>query len=315
MQVYRGFAESDEFSRLCESYGIQRGFVALTEPMDQNEGVTKFVTRCYRLCLDRNVDTEGLNSWCRQILSGANTAKDAAYGFIFSQEFQGKALSDSDYVEVLYRVFMGREPDISGLQSWIKVLENGGSRIHVFNGFGDSIEFQELCSDYGIASGSGIAVGSEQFLEYQEGDYIVGKDIPAGEYVLYMTDYAGSYTLYSDSSGELGSIIENDVFDYNSIVTIKDGQYLDLSNCYAISIYAGTSLDTRGSGMFMVGRHIPAGEYRIQADGNEQAYMAVLSHSNQLLNYIVVKDNFKGTKHITVKEGQYLVIRNAHIVM
>ncbi len=83
MQVYRGFAESDEFSRLCTSYGIQRGNVTMSAPMDQNEGVTKFISRCYSLCLGRRADESGLNAWCGQILSGANAAKVAAYGFVF----------------------------------------------------------------------------------------------------------------------------------------------------------------------------------------------------------------------------------------
>ena len=50
---------------------------------DQNEDVTKFVARCYRLCLGREADADGLNAWCSQLLSGANTAKEAAYGFVF----------------------------------------------------------------------------------------------------------------------------------------------------------------------------------------------------------------------------------------
>ena len=73
--VFRGFVESDEFTKICQSYGIQRGNAQLTAPMDQNEDVTKFVARCYRLCLGREADADGLNAWCSQLLSGANTAK------------------------------------------------------------------------------------------------------------------------------------------------------------------------------------------------------------------------------------------------
>ncbi|MBB5266434.1 acylphosphatase [Catenibacillus scindens] len=159
MHVFKGFAESEEFDHLCAEYGIIRGNAALTAPMDQNEGVTKFLVRCYRLCLVREADSDGLNAWCSQILSGANTAKEAAYGFVFSQEFTSKNLSDEEYVRILYRVFMDREADEPGLQSWVRVLSQGGSRVHVFNGFADSTEFQEICDSYGIASGSGITVG------------------------------------------------------------------------------------------------------------------------------------------------------------
>ena len=150
MHVFKGFAESNEFTEICEEYGIIRGNVTLTAPMDQNEGVTKFIVRCYRLCLGREADKDGLNSWCTQILSGKNTAKEAAHGFVFSDEFKKKNLSDTEYVKTMYRVFMDREADPAGLNAWVKVLKSGKSREHVFNGFADSGEFKEICAEYGI---------------------------------------------------------------------------------------------------------------------------------------------------------------------
>ena len=151
MHVFKGFAESNEFTAICQNYGIIRGNAVLTAPMDQNEGVTKFVARCYNLCLGRKADTDGINAWCNQILTGANTAKQAAYGFVFSDEFKGKNLSDEEYVRTLYRVFMDREADGAGLDAWLNVLAGGQSREHVFNGFADSPEFREICAGYGIS--------------------------------------------------------------------------------------------------------------------------------------------------------------------
>lgn len=150
LHVFKGFAESDEFTKICTAYGIDRGNASLTSPRDQNEGVTKFVVRCYRLCLGREADESGLNGWCEAILSCKNTAKDVAYGFIFSDEFQKKNLSDKAYVTVLYKVFMDRDPDMSGLNAWVKVLSQGKSRLHVFNGFANSTEFKEICDSYGV---------------------------------------------------------------------------------------------------------------------------------------------------------------------
>ena len=150
MHVFRGFAESDEFTEICDRYGIVRGFADLTAPRDQNEGVTKYIVRNYRLCLGREADEKGLNDWCDAILSGRNTVKEAAYGFVFSQEFLKKNLSDEEYIRVLYRVFMDREADGPGLSAWKKVLNEGKSREHVFDGFADSIEFRDICASYGV---------------------------------------------------------------------------------------------------------------------------------------------------------------------
>lgn len=150
LHVFKGFAESNEFTEICNRYGIVRGNASLTAPMDQNEGVTKFIARCYKLCLGRKADNDGLNAWCSQILTGNNTAKQAAYGFVFSNEFKSKNLSDTDFVKTMYRVFMDREADSAGLNAWVKVLQSGQSREHVFNGFADSNEFKKICASYGI---------------------------------------------------------------------------------------------------------------------------------------------------------------------
>ena len=150
MHVFKGFAESPEFTEICARYGIIRGYTNLTAPMDQNEGVTKFIVRNYRLCLGREADEAGLNAWCSQILTGKNTAKEAAAGFVFSTEFINKNLSDTEYVKTLYRVFMDREADTAGLNAWVNVLRKGQSREHVFNGFADSQEFKQICASYGI---------------------------------------------------------------------------------------------------------------------------------------------------------------------
>lgn len=151
-QVYRGFAESQEFAKICSQYHINQGKVVMSAYKDQNEGVTKFVYRCYSLCLGRIPDEGGLEGWCKAIITGSNTAKQAAYGFVYSDEFKNRNFSDEEYVEILYRVFMGREADGAGLNAWVNVLQER-SRLHVFNGFADSQEFRDLCAGYGINPG------------------------------------------------------------------------------------------------------------------------------------------------------------------
>ena len=155
--VFRGFAESIEFTKICEKYGIIRGNVTLTDPMDQNEGATRFVVRCYRLCLNREPDKVGLNSWCQGILDNTCSAKKTAYGFIFSQEFLNKNMSNDQYVTTLYRTFLDREPDADGKQTWINALNGGLTRFDVFNGFADSVEFKNLCESFGVNPGPSLA--------------------------------------------------------------------------------------------------------------------------------------------------------------
>lgn len=61
---------------------------------------------------------------------------------------------------------------------------------------------------------------------YLEGQYKVGRDIPAGEYTLEALDEGGYIEVTSDSRHTLESIITNDLFDTNKIITLTDGQYV-----------------------------------------------------------------------------------------
>lgn len=143
---------------------------------------------------------------------------------------------------------------------------------------------------------------------YGEGSYKVGKNIPEGEYVLFATSSYGAYfSINSDSSGVLDSIIVNDNFNYNSIVTIADGTYLELSRCYAVPI-GKAKVDTSGEGMFRVGTHLDVGEYEIISTSDIGAYIEVSSDSTHEFNSIVSNDNFNNNKYITIEDGQYLTI-------
>ncbi len=150
MYVFAGFAESIEFENICKSYGIVRGNANLTESRDRNMGVTTFVIRCYDVFLGRKPDVKGLNEWCQWILNGEVSPKDAAYGFVFSNEFMNKKNSNNDYVKILYSGFFDRTADSAGLSSWVKILEDGNSRESVFYGFADSEEFRTLVGSFGL---------------------------------------------------------------------------------------------------------------------------------------------------------------------
>jgi len=159
--VFNGFAGSAEFAGICSQYGIsigsgiavpQYGTVAKgsCSSCGAQDGVTGFVTRLYQTCLDRTPDAGGLNSWSSQLWAHSATGTSVAYGFIFSYEFTSKNYSDEEYVRHLYRAFLGREADPSGLANWVSQLQHGSSRAVVFNGFAGSAEFGGLCRQYGI---------------------------------------------------------------------------------------------------------------------------------------------------------------------
>jgi hypothetical protein len=154
MYVFSGFANSQEWKGLCAEYGIEPGSYMSDEPRDQNLKVTAFVQRLYTLCLNRSADVKGLNNWTAALNNKTQDGAHVAYGFFFSQEFIGRNLSNADYVEVLYKVLLGRDSDPVGKADWVKKLEEGTEKIDVFRGFVHSQEFDKICADYGIVRGT-----------------------------------------------------------------------------------------------------------------------------------------------------------------
>lgn len=144
------------------------------------------------------------------------------------------------------------------------------------------------------------------------GEYIVGEDIPAGEYYVKATGYNLYIEDASDSSGSLNSIIFNLNTQGGAYITVQDGEYLKIQggDLYELD-KAPEDKKENGKykdGMFKVGTDIPAGEYNVLSD--DLGYVEVSSNSRHQIGGIITNDNFEGNKHITIKEGQYLTLSN-----
>lgn len=148
--VYRGFTDSQEFANVCAQYGVIQGTVALGRYRDQNEGVTSFVNRLYVKLLNRQGEDEGIENWCRIILTREDSAENVAHGFVFSQEFLNRNTSNEEFVKIMYRTFLDREYDQAGLEDWVGQLNAGVGREQVFHGFAGSVEFHNLMVAYGV---------------------------------------------------------------------------------------------------------------------------------------------------------------------
>lgn len=183
-------------------------------------------------------------------------------------------------------------------------------------------DYNDLLSKYNELSGLNESASengnnssdSDSPVTYHAGMYKVGSDIASGEYVLFASRSSGYFSISSDSSGSFNSIIGNGNFDTFTIVTISDGQYLELSRSYAVPIENVPVLDTTSSGTFKIGYHLPAGEYRLEAE-NGHGYYAICSNSLQTFDSIIANDNFENNAYISVSDGQYLELSRCHIVL
>lgn len=151
------------------------------------------------------------------------------------------------------------------------------------------------------------------FTEYRPGQYKVAVDIPAGEYMVVALSDSGYFCVSSDANGD--DIIQNDIFDTTSIITIDEGQYFELSGASAVPFDEFPDLFSDANvlieGMYKIGYHLPAGEYKIEAESGESGYYCIYPDSYQ--QDIISNDNFEGSRYISVQDGQYLVLVDCNL--
>ncbi len=125
------------------------------DPIDPS--VSGFVTRLYRIFLDRTPGADEVAGWSNQLIAGTANASQVAAGFIFSPEFIDRNLCNDHYLEYLYRGLFDRPADEGGFNGWLALIDEGYSRERVAQGFLTSPEFQDLCESFGVTCGTGLS--------------------------------------------------------------------------------------------------------------------------------------------------------------
>jgi hypothetical protein len=151
MQQYRDF-----LGREAEPAGLVEWTLRLnTKTQTREEVIQSFfnsqefqngvppVVRLYLGYFNRIPDHEGLLGWVKALRGGTELGTVSA-AFANSQEFQLTygALSDADFVTLVYRNVLGRVPDQVGFDAWLGRLAAGLTRGGMMIGFTESQEFQ-----------------------------------------------------------------------------------------------------------------------------------------------------------------------------
>ncbi len=93
----------------------------------------------------READEEGLRIYTEDIPQGAKTPKQAARGFIFSDEFRNKMPGNEELVRILYQLYLYRDADEAGLMEWVGQPDGGAALESVADGFAKYLaEFREI---------------------------------------------------------------------------------------------------------------------------------------------------------------------------
>lgn len=118
--------------------------------IDQMVGAPEFgqivapLSRLYEAYFLRTPDFPGLTFWTDRLRRGARLDDVSAF-FADSAEFGARygALSDTEFVTLVYRNVLGRPPDAAGLRYWVTRLAAGAGRGAIMTGFSESPEYIE----------------------------------------------------------------------------------------------------------------------------------------------------------------------------
>lgn len=114
------------------------------------ENIKSLVRQFYLAFHNRNADEDGLNYWSNEIYNSKQTVSQVLLNFIYSDEYDMKNKSNSDYVIDLYEGLYNRYPDNSGLSYWVNELNLGENRVNILSNVFNSNEFQGRLNDIGI---------------------------------------------------------------------------------------------------------------------------------------------------------------------
>lgn len=129
--------------------GVERLLFSQTALVLDIEGNGGQAYRMYRAAFDRTPDLEGVGFWITQLDRGLSLNQVAA-AFIGSAEFQGlygTGPGDRQFIELLYRNVLHRQPEDGGFAFWLARLDEGIGRERVLAAFSESDENVEALQD------------------------------------------------------------------------------------------------------------------------------------------------------------------------
>jgi hypothetical protein len=140
----------------------------------------------------------------------------------------GKDITAGEYVLIGDGAYYQVSKDSSGtLESIISNDNFKGSR-YITVKDGNYIEFKNAK----MSPIDKAPVFKEEDGKYQPGMYKVGRDIDPGEYKVVSDGGSAYVEVAKNSAGGLDSIVSNDNFTGNKYVSVQQGQYIKLVNCY-----------------------------------------------------------------------------------
>ena len=148
---------------------------------------------------------------------------------------------------------------------------------------------------------------------YKSGTYAIGTDIPAGEYVVFANPNSMGYVYKYSKDGDVGTTgkryLYSKYFDYCDIIKLDSGNYVDLTNAYAIPS-ENVSLDTSHNGTYRAGKDIKTGHLTFKlSPKSDIGYIDIgLPDAKTSDRTIVYLTRDKNSVVVNVTAGMYIKI-------
>jgi hypothetical protein len=125
-----------------EGGGAPAGLTDALRKASAWDGKVGPVTRLYSAYFLRSPDNSGIKYWVNRSRNGTRLTAISST-FAASSEFQRRygALSNADFVKLVYQNVLGRQPDSGGLDYWTRQMKNGKTRGQLMVGFSESSEY------------------------------------------------------------------------------------------------------------------------------------------------------------------------------
>ena len=114
--------------------------------------VTGYLVNFHTVVFDRAPDEATQTTWVTNLTEGFNTASDLAAAFLTSAEFLARGVGDAEYVTILYRALLNREPSPEEVQTWVANLTGGMSRDQARTAIVRSAEAEAVAAANGVTA-------------------------------------------------------------------------------------------------------------------------------------------------------------------
>lgn len=103
---------------------------------------TGLFRRLYFYSTGKDVTSEQLLTLIENFSNGKLELDDIITGMVLDKNSLLNKKNDIEFIKSLYLVLLDREPDETGVDKWISLIEKGGSRLKIINDFLNSQEFK-----------------------------------------------------------------------------------------------------------------------------------------------------------------------------